>query len=441
MFISRIFAKRSSSTIGRYLNLKNNNNVKNIPCNKFKSIIFPNHNINNISRNIFKRHISNEVLSRIERSKVSLTSSMETLERGMDEDGSPLTSDDYGEHSKNISDLKPLVDAYTEYVKYNDEIEDVNELIEESVDDHEFRSLAIEDKQKLLRKIEEAEQLMMELLQAKDSEDNKNVVLEVRAGAGGTEAALFAKELFEMYEKYSINKGWNFKILSRQRTVEGTDDGNGYSNAAAQIIGEGAYGRLKFESGVHRVQRVPTTEKQGRIQTSTAAILILPEAKEADVDVKKDDLRIETMRGSGAGGQHRNTTDSAVRITHAPTGIVVYCADERSQHKNKAKALSVLYARIYDMEKTRLDAERQDLKQSTVHTLDRSARIRTYNFQQSRVTDHRIGYTLNGGLNKFLTGDVNVIDELVDELVIDAQAKLLESECQHVWEHDLGGKK
>ena len=301
MFISRIFAKRSSSTIGRYLNLKNNNNVKNIPCNKFKSIIFPNHNINNISRNIFKRHISNEVLSRIERSKVSLTSSMETLERGMDEDGSPLTSDDYGEHSKNISDLKPLVDAYTEYVKYNDEIEDVNELIEESVDDHEFRSLAIEDKQKLLRKIEEAEQLMMELLQAKDSEDNKNVVLEVRAGAGGTEAALFAKELFEMYEKYSINKGWNFKILSRQRTVEGTDDGNGYSNAAAQIIGEGAYGRLKFESGVHRVQRVPTTEKQGRIQTSTAAILILPEAKEADVDVKKDDLRIETMRGSGAG--------------------------------------------------------------------------------------------------------------------------------------------
>ena len=389
MFISRIFAKRSSSTIGRYLNLKNNN-VKNIPCNKFKSIIFPNHNINNISRNIFKRHISNEVLSRIERSKVSLTNSMETLERGMDEDGSPLTSDDYGEHSKNISDLKPLVDAYTEYVKYNDEIEDVNELIEESVDDHEFRSLAIEDKQKLLRKIEEAEQLMMELLQAKDSEDNKNVVLEVRAGAGGTEAALFAKELFEMYEKYSINKGWNFKILSRQRTVEGTDDGNGYSNAAAQIIGEGAYGRLKFESGVHRVQRVPTTEKQGRIQTSTAAILILPEAKEADVDVKKDDLRIETMRGSGAGGQHRNTTDSAVRITHAPTGIVVYCADERSQHKNKAKALSVLYARIYDMEKTRLDAERQDLKQSTVHTLDRSARIRTYNFQQSRVTDHRI---------------------------------------------------
>jgi len=366
---------------------------------------------------------------------------METLERGMDEDGSPLTSDDYGEHSKNISDLKPLVDAYTEYVKYNDEIEDVNELIEESVDDHEFRSLAIEDKQKLLRKIEEAEQLMMELLQAKDSEDNKNVVLEVRAGAGGTEAALFAKELFEMYEKYSINKGWNFKILSRQRTVEGTDDGNGYSNAAAQIIGEGAYGRLKFESGVHRVQRVPTTEKQGRIQTSTAAILILPEAKEADVDVKKDDLRIETMRGSGAGGQHRNTTDSAVRITHAPTGIVVYCADERSQHKNKAKALSVLYARIYDMEKTRLDAERQDLKQSTVHTLDRSARIRTYNFQQSRVTDHRIGYTLNGGLNKFLTGDVNVVDELVDELVIDAQAKLLESECQHVWEHDLGGKK
>ena len=168
MFISRIFAKRSSSTIGRYLNLKNNNNVKNIPCNKFKSIIFPNHNINNISRNVFKRHISNEVLSRIERSKVSLTSSMETLERGMDEDGSPLTSDDYGEHSKNISDLKPLVDAYTEYVKYNDEIEDVNELIEESVDDHEFRSLAIEDKQKLLRKIEEAEQLMMELLQAKD---------------------------------------------------------------------------------------------------------------------------------------------------------------------------------------------------------------------------------------------------------------------------------
>eukprot|EP00943_MAST-04B_sp_MAST-4B-sp1_P004300 g4300.t1 len=365
---------------------------------------------------------------------------MQTLERGANQDGQPLTSDDYGEHSRNISDLKPLVDAYTQYEKYKAEIEDVNSLIDEAVDDHEFRSLAIEDRQKLLEEIDAIEQVMMELLQAKDSEDSKNVILEVRSGAGGTEAALFAKELFEMYEKYSINKGWNFKILSRQHTSEGTDDGHGYSNAAAQIIGEGAFGRLKYESGVHRVQRVPLTEKQGRIQTSTAAILILPEAKEADVDIKKDDLTIETMRGSGAGGQHRNTTDSAVRITHAPTGIVVYCADERSQHKNKAKAMSVLRARLYDLEKTRLDTERQDLKQSTVHTLDRSARIRTYNFHQTRVTDHRIGYTLNGGLTKFLSGDVNLVDELIDELVVDARAKLLESECHHVWEHDLGGK-
>ena len=236
---------------------------------------------------LYSRGISNDVLARIKSSKQSLRNSMQTLERGTDEEGQPLTSDDYAEHSRNISDLKPLLDAYDKYVKYEDEINELDDLVEECEDDKELRALAIEDKQKLQGQVEEVETLLMELLQAKDSDDSKNVILEVRSGAGGTEAALFAKELFEMYEKYAGNKGWNFKVLSKQLTSEGTDDGHGYSNAAAQVVGQGAFGRLKYESGVHRVQRVPTTEKQGRIQTSTAAILILPEAKEADVDIKK----------------------------------------------------------------------------------------------------------------------------------------------------------
>ena len=273
---------------------------------------------------LYSRGISNDVLSRIKSSKETLTNSIQTLERGTDEGGQPLTSDDYADHSRNISDLKPLLDAYDKYVKYEQEINELDELVEECEDDKELRALAIEDKQKLQGQVEEVETLLMELLQAKDSDDSKNVILEVRSGAGGTEAALFAKELFEMYEKYAGNKGWNFKVLSKQLTSEGTDDGHGYSNAAAQVVGQGAFGRLKYESGVHRVQRVPTTEKQGRIQTSTAAILILPEAKEADVDIKKDDLKIDTMRASGAGGQHVNTTDSAVCIS-ARIKIPEYC--------------------------------------------------------------------------------------------------------------------
>ena len=367
-----------------------------------------------------QRLISNTVLTRVKQSKLHLLSALKSLEAGTDENGALFSSDQYGELSRTINELQPLIIAYDEYKALKDELRDLDELITESTEDHELRSMASEDKREVLGKLEEAELNMTTLLQAKDSDDSKNVILEIRSGAGGDEASLFAMDLFRMYEKFAASKGWGFDPI----TI-GEDSNGGCSHASAQISGSNAFGRMKFESGVHRVQRVPSTEKQGRVHTSTAAVLVLPEAKDVDIDLRMEDIHVDTMRASGAGGQHVNTTDSAVRLTHRPTGIVVYCADQRSQHKNKAKAMTVLRARIYDKEQQKLNAERQDLKTSTVSSLDRSARIRTYNFPQSRVTDHRVGYTLNGGLERFLNGDPASIDDLIDELQVDAQAKAL----------------
>jgi peptide chain release factor 1 len=256
---------------------------------------------------------------------------------------------------------------------------------------------------------------MQVLLLPKDAADERSAILEIRAGTGGDEAALFAGDLFRMYERYAAAHGWRVELVSAS---EG--DAGGYKEIIASVAGRGVFAKLKFESGVHRVQRVPATEAQGRIHTSAATVAVLPEAEEVDIDIRPEDIRIDTMRASGAGGQHVNTTDSAVRITHLPTGIMVVSA-EKSQHQNRARAMQILRARLYDMERTRLADERSESRRLQVGSGDRSERIRTYNFPQGRVTDHRINLTLYK-LDRVMEGE---LDEIVDALVADHQSKLL----------------
>jgi peptide chain release factor 1 len=278
-------------------------------------------------------------------------------------------------------------------------------------------ALAKEELGALDPRIEELEQQLKVLLLPKDSADEKSAILEVRAGTGGEEAALFAGDLFRMYQRYADQHGWKVNIISSSESATG-----GYKEIIASVTGKGVFARLKFESGVHRVQRVPATEAQGRIHTSAATVAVLPEAEEVDIKVDEKDLRIDVFRASGPGGQSVNTTDSAVRITHLPTGVVVIQQDEKSQHKNKAKAMKVLRARLYDLERSKLDAERAENRRSQIGTGDRSQRIRTYNFPQGRVTDHRIGLTLHQ-LYLVLEGDA--LDELIDALIAEHQTELL----------------
>ena len=281
--------------------------------------------------------------------------------------------------------------------------------------DAEMRELAEAEVEGVEKRIGDLEQQVQIMLLPKDAADDRNVILEIRAGTGGLEAALFAGDLFRMYERYAATKGWKVEMMSAS---EG--DAGGYKEIIATVSGKGVYSKLKFESGVHRVQRVPETEAGGRIHTSAATVAIMPEAEEVDIDIKPEDIRIDTMRASGAGGQHVNTTDSAVRITHIPSGIVVVQA-EKSQHQNRARAMQILRARLYDAERSRAASERSESRRLQVGSGDRSERIRTYNFPQGRVTDHRINLTLYK-LDRVMEGE---LDEVIDALVADHQSALL----------------
>ena len=316
---------------------------------------------------------------------------------------------------KEQNDLTPIVEAYNEYKECKQAIEDSLEMLEEESDE-EMRELAKEELNDNKKRVEELEQELKILLLPKDPNDNKNVIVEIRAGAGGDEAALFAAEIYRMYVKYAESRRWKTEMMSLNENGIG-----GFKEVTFMITGAGAYSRLKYESGVHRVQRVPETESGGRIHTSTCTVAIMPEAEEIDFHLDMNDCKFDVFRASGNGGQCVNTTDSAVRLTHIPTGIVISCQDEKSQLKNKDKALKVLRSRLYEMELAKQHDAEAEARRSQIGTGDRSEKIRTYNFPQGRVTDHRIGLTLYK-LDKIMDGD---IQEIIDACIIaDQNAKL-----------------
>jgi peptide chain release factor 1 len=317
--------------------------------------------------------------------------------------------------SKEHSDMAPIVELVGQYRKLQKEISDIDEMLP-ITEDRDMRDMMEVERFDLSKKIPEIEQQIKLSLLPRDAADEKNAILEVRAGTGGEEAALFAYKLFAMYQKYAERRKWKFEILSISDTGLG-----GYKDASASISGRGVFARLKFESGVHRVQRVPETENQGRVHTSAATVAVLPEAEEVDIKIEEKDLRIDVFRSSGPGGQSVNTTDSAVRITHVPTGTVVSMQDEKSQIKNREKAMKILRSRIYDTERARIDKERAADRKEQVGSGDRSERIRTYNFPQSRVTDHRINFT-SYRIDGVMLGE---LDEFIDALIAEDQAKKL----------------
>jgi peptide chain release factor 1 len=331
--------------------------------------------------------------------------------------------DSYVRLSREFSELDPIVATINQLRSAIAERDGLQQLIDDPASEKDMAALAEEEIGPLDEKIEQLElQLKVQLL-PKDAADEKSAILEVRAGTGGEEAALFAGDLFRMYQRYADKHGWKVNIMSASESATG-----GYKEIIANITGKGVFSRLKFESGVHRVQRVPETEAQGRIHTSAATVAVLPEAEEVDIKIDDKDLRIDVFRASGPGGQSVNTTDSAVRIIHLPTGLAVSQQDEKSQHKNKAKAMKVLRARLYELEREKRDAERSANRRSQIGSGDRSQRIRTYNFPQKRVTDHRIGLTLHQ-LDLVLEG--SALDEIIDALITEHQASLLAEMQEH----------
>ena len=331
-----------------------------------------------------------------------------------------LKPEDYVKLSREFSELTPVIDTIKDYRAIVGEIADLDAMIGDSGTDAEMRNMAAAEKPALQDKREVLERKIRLALIPKDAMDDHDAILEIRAGTGGDEAALFAGDLFRMYERYAASQGWTVEIMSISEGAKG-----GFKEIIAEVHGRGVFAKMKFESGVHRVQRVPDTETQGRIHTSAATVAVLPEVEEVDIQIKDDDLKIDTMRAQGAGGQHVNKTESAIRITHIPSGTIVFVQEERSQHKNKAKALKMLRAKLYDEQRSKLDRERSADRKSQVGSGDRSERIRTYNFPQGRITDHRINLTLYK-LPAAMEGDIG---DLIDALITEHQAELLAAEA------------
>jgi peptide chain release factor 1 len=330
-----------------------------------------------------------------------------------------LKKDEFVSNSKEYSNLNEIITYAKDYLKVLEDLKSTKNILEDKSTDKEFYEMAEKELKDLKQQEEDCVKRLKVFLLPKDEADEKNAIIEIRAGTGGMEAALFAADLFNMYQKVAVLNGWKVEIINLSNS-----EGGGYKEIIASIVGRNVFSKLKFESGVHRVQRVPDTETQGRIHTSAATVAVLPEAEEVDVKINDTDLRIDVFRSSGPGGQSVNTTDSAVRVTHIPSGIVVSQQDEKSQHKNKAKALKILRSKLYDLQRSQQESERAKARKSQIGTGDRSERIRTYNFPQGRVTDHRINMTLYK-LTDFLAGDA--FKELSDAIQIQFQEEQLEN--------------
>jgi peptide chain release factor 1 len=325
----------------------------------------------------------------------------------------------FAKKSKEYSNLGSIVEIAREYINFENDKKDLVNMVQDKSSDQEIIDLAQKDLNELIKKKEKYENELKVFLLPKDDDDNKNAIVEIRAGTGGLEASLFCADLFKMYEKVCSKKKWKLEIINISKSEAG-----GFKEVIFLVNGDNIYSYLKYESGVHRVQRIPKTETQGRVHTSAATVAVLPEAEDVDIEIKDSDLRIDVFRAGGPGGQSVNTTDSAVRITHIPSGVVVSQQDEKSQHKNKAKALKILRSRVYEAEKRKKDQERSSNRRSQIGTGDRSERIRTYNFPQGRVTDHRINLTLHK-LDEFLSGEIH--EEMNQELRLKEQNLKLES--------------